>query len=276
MEIELQDQSTDGPEVIASPVDAESTLPEQGTSPDPVSDEDAADSAEHAEGDRPPRAQQRIQQLVAEKKFAMEFAELQKRRADELEQKVQSAAPKDPPEPLSAPKLEDFEYDQDAWAAALLAYNDQVIDRKTTERVAKALNQTAEQQQQNTVDAKWKANAEKFSATHEDFNEVAFATKDIFEAIKGLDDGPAIAYHLGKNPREAERIATLPPGQMAFELGRLKVSPPPAASQKPVTRAPEPMNPVGGGQPKLSTAHETIEDFMKRRNAEEAARRRGR
>ena len=62
--------------------------------------------------------------------------------------------------------------------------------------------------------------------------------------ILGNEQGPQIAYHLGKNPQEAARIAALPVPQQLFEMGRLAAE---VARPKPnVSKAPPPVKPITG------------------------------
>lgn len=58
--------------------------------------------------------------------------------------------------------------------------------------------------------------------------------------IRESEVGPEVAYHLGKNRSEAQRIADLPPHRQAAELGRLeaKLSAAPPPSTKPIPPAP--------------------------------------
>lgn len=58
--------------------------------------------------------------------------------------------------------------------------------------------------------------------------------------IRESEVGPEVAYHLGKNRSEAQRIAELPPHRQAAELGRLeaKLSAAPPPSTKPIPPAP--------------------------------------
>lgn len=58
--------------------------------------------------------------------------------------------------------------------------------------------------------------------------------------IRESDVGPEVAYHLGKNRSEAQRIADLSPHRQAAELGRLeaKLSMPAAPNPKPIPPAP--------------------------------------
>jgi hypothetical protein len=67
-------------------------------------------------------------------------------------------------------------------------------------------------------------------------------TPTMAEVIKESDVGPEVAYHLGTNPQEAARIASLPQHRQAAELGKLEVrlsQPKPA----PQTRTPPPPPP---------------------------------
>lgn len=69
-------------------------------------------------------------------------------------------------------------------------------------------------------------------------------TPQMLEVITDSEHGPDIAYHLGKNPAEAARIAALPPVRLARELGRIEaqVSAPRALPKQP----PAPITPVSG------------------------------
>jgi hypothetical protein len=60
------------------------------------------------------------------------------------------------------------------------------------------------------------------------------------------DTGPKVAYYLGKNPQEAERIAKLPLNQQALEIGRLEYKAT-AAPKIQKTNAPAPIRPIVGG-----------------------------
>ena len=252
--------------------DTESVTTEQETTPEPVND-DAATSTENAEEAKPSRAEQRIQQLVGDKKAAMEYGNFWK---DKFEQ---SHAPTpevvEAPVPLVMPKLEDFEHDTDKWAAAITDYNAQFINNAVSQGVNTALAATSKQAAQTAQDANWTANVAKFKEANPnvDFDTVAFATKDIYSIIKGQDNGPEIAIYLGENKAEAQRIGMLPKSQQAFELGKLQMSPSKPAAAPKTTQAPEPPNPVGGQQPNTSVANESIDDFMKRRRADMKAKR---
>ena len=69
----------------------------------------------------------------------------------------------------------------------------------------------------------------------------------MLRAISESEHGPAVAYHLGKNPDLSRRWASLDPVSLFKELGRLEatLSAPAVVPQpKPVTQAPAPITPV--------------------------------
>lgn len=69
-------------------------------------------------------------------------------------------------------------------------------------------------------------------------------TDAMAELIKDSEYGPDVAYHLGKNPNEAARLAQMSDKQLAREMGRLEAR---LTTPRPVPKvAPAPVSPVGG------------------------------
>ena len=69
-------------------------------------------------------------------------------------------------------------------------------------------------------------------------------TPSMAEIIRDSDVGPDLAYHLGKNPVEAAKIAALPPTRQAVELGKLEAR---VTAPKPLPKQPPaPVQPVSG------------------------------
>jgi hypothetical protein len=68
--------------------------------------------------------------------------------------------------------------------------------------------------------------------------------REYLEAINSLPNGPQVYHHLGKHLDDAAHILSLPPVKMALELSKLgdKLSKP-----APVSKAPAPIKPLGGG-----------------------------
>ena len=84
---------------------------------------------------------------------------------------------------------------------------------------------------------------------YDDFEQVAYnpslpITTVMAQTIQSSDVGPDLAYYLGTNPKEADRISRLQPFMQAKEIGRIEaklISSPPA---KKTSTAPAPISPV--------------------------------
>jgi len=96
---------------------------------------------------------------------------------------------------------------------------------------------------------------------YDDFEQVAYnpnlrITTVMAETIQTSDVGPDVAYYLGSNPKEADRISRLPPILQAKEIGKIEatlVSNPPV---KKSSSAPTPISPVtarSSGAPAFDT-----------------------
>ena len=96
---------------------------------------------------------------------------------------------------------------------------------------------------------------------YDDFEQVAYnpnlpITTVMAQTIQSSDVGPDLAYYLGTNPKEADRISRLQPFMQAKEIGRIEaklISSPPA---KKTSTAPAPISPVtakGSGNPAYDT-----------------------
>ena len=84
---------------------------------------------------------------------------------------------------------------------------------------------------------------------YDDFDQVAYnprlpITDAMAQTIQASDVGPEIAYFLGSNPKEADRISRLSPFAQAKEIGKIEAK---LADNPPVartTKAPDPIAPV--------------------------------
>lgn len=113
-----------------------------------------------------------------------------------------------------------------------------------------------------------------------DYAEVAEAdnvsiTFPMREAILDADNGPQIAYHLGRNEgAEAARIAKLSPVQQIFEIGKIAAE---LARPKPnISKAPAPITATGSRQTAAERSREEMggDEYYAVRNPEiQAARR---
>ena len=76
------------------------------------------------------------------------------------------------------------------------------------------------------------------------------------QAIQFSDIGPELAYHLGANPKEAERISKLQPILQAKEIGKLEAKLAADPPVKKTSNAPSPISPVTArstGSPNFDT-----------------------
>lgn len=228
---------------------------EEGHQADPP--DDSEDSAA-SDGDGAPAQRQnkgvgkRINELTREKYEAIRRAEAAERRAQELELKGQQGANK----PVAAdgkPKLEDFDFDHDAYVDALTDWrvNQKLAERETSEQERQKQSQEQErtQQFQSRLAAYTAANPGKWEAATQ--APVNF-TPPMLEVIATSDAGPQIAVFLAENLDRADEISRMSPYAAAAALGRLEATfgaSKPATPPKPtsVTNAPPPPSTVGGG-----------------------------
>ena len=246
--------------------------------------EEEGDGAEEVKDGKKPRRRSRARR----DRRAME------RRLQEKDDEIARLRGQSPqPEPAKAeevapqPKLEDFET-ADEWAAAFGNWTQAQFDagKEQAARAEQAKRQEAVQKViEDRIDA-YEKRLDEFRETHDDYDEVArddelAITEAMAEVIMESELGPQLAYHLGSNPEEAEKIAGLSPLAQAKALAKIETrleaeqaaaetpeedpedepeegeeaeeatpKSQPAAAKAPrqtPTKAPEPITTVGGG-----------------------------
>lgn len=136
-------------------------------------------------------------------------------------------------------------------------YAEALATRKAEELLAR---RDAQKQRTEFVEA-YHDREEDARNKYDDFEQVAYnpdlrITDVMAETIQTSDVGPDVAYFLGSNPKEADRIARLPPILQAKEIGKIEAR---LASDPPVKKsssAPSPISPVtarGSGSPAYDT-----------------------
>jgi hypothetical protein len=278
--------STPDTEAVISDV---STSESTGSLPVPADPDD--------EAPRKNRAQERIEDLVAERNAAKEYADYWRERALEVMNQGKQAPqalpePEVPQVPDLAPTLEQFNYDQKAWSAALSDWSRQTARTE----YAKQQEQNAAQQAKASLENAFQERVDVFKTDHPDFDIVMANPKlprldqtAVFMIINS-EHGAAISYELGKNPDLATRISRMSAAQQALAIGRLEnkvtqpVTPRPTttapATPRPaattVTKAPEPPTPVpAGGTPQATPDNVGVKEWMRNRVGEVRNRRRG-
>lgn len=173
-----------------------------------------------------------------------------------------------------------YESDLVSWSARTAAKVTQAeIEKQGKEREAneaKEKSEKADSERREKVASAWQKSHAKALETYPDYTDVAEnpdiqITPDMAHAMlrvnKKSGNGPDIAYHLGKNPEEAARIAALDIDDQLVEIAelgaRLKAKP------APVSKVPEPPKPLGSKSSagKKSGDDESMEEYAARRNA---------
>ena len=231
---------------------------------------DAGSPTASVHGRKP--ADERIQELVADKKALRDAAEFWRERA--LSTQAPAPTPQASPTAEAAPTLEQFEFDSSRWAKAHAEWTDKQIESRTTAAVSQQLRQARVQDAQAAVEEQWSgrlAELAKADATAVDAITIAgrIVTPLMGQLIKESPVGPQIGRHLGLNPDKAARIARMPEAQQAVHIGRLEaeIGTAPAPVRKPIstTRAPAPPTPVGGNAPSKAIEAMTIDEYLEAR-----------
>lgn len=179
--------------------------------------EDAGNEGD--EGQQQPRKRPRWSDVNQ----ARREADAARREAERLREMVYGQQPQQAqPSPATAaekPTREAFDFDEERYEDAMFEWRLKQREQKT--ELTKAQQQIQEARER-FVEAQ-----EEFAASHEDYDDVVsnpalHITQAMALAVHESEIGPQIAYHLGKNPAEAARIAALSPLSQAREIGRIE------------------------------------------------------
>lgn len=260
--------------------------PEQLDAEKKTADEAAAKEKEVEEAEeqavrKKPWFQRRIDEITKARRDAESRADRLERMVDRLTQQRQHPAeeqrPAQPPEPIQTtrprPTREQFDFDEDKFVEA-------VADWKYEQREAQMAQKSRQTEQQRNLQAFRqefetkkasirKEGSEKYPDFDDAINSVpgeVFNEETAFIISMVTEAPPDVAYHLAKNPAEAERISKLPPLVKAYELGKLQTSI--SNRQLRTPKAPPPISPVGGKEPaRVKEDDLPIQEWLKRRNA---------
>jgi hypothetical protein len=249
------------PPAAPSAPTAESVPTAQNTAEQAPASQPGSETKPDTDGDDPEkRRQSRRFERRLDKAYRRE-AEA-RARADLLERQIAEiraqARPADDP---GAPRLENFK-DIEEYAAAKAKHES---EKALKEHQAKQRTEAQKREQAELVEA-WEAKAERASSKYDDYDEVVGEMKPdsaIAVAIMEAENGEDIAYYLGKNLKEAERIAKLNPRAQIREIGRLeeKLLANPPTKPKTPSKAPAPINPVTAAAPVVSDVPSEADDI---------------
>ena len=243
-------------------------VPEESSTPEA----EAAQPETH-EDKKSKGVQKRIDELTANWRNEQREKEWLRQQYEMLQQQV--AQPKAPEQPKPVvdgrPKIEDFE-DVNEYVEKVTEWKLSQVEKAKSEAARMEAEQKAQQELRSKVNQRVDTARQKYA----DFDDVVLAnpsltiTEFAVQALADMDKGMDVAYHLGKNPAEAARIASLPQSLQLVELGRIEAAL--AYSTKKVTAAPAPVGSqlggsAGGGEP------DDIKAWMAWRNAQLSNRR---
>ncbi len=224
--------ATTAPEVVQEKADQAPAAEADGEKP---TEEETPEQAAKRQGRRFERKLDKAFRRAAEAEARAKLAE------ERLSSMSQPKAPVDE----AAPRLEQFDYDPEKYAAAKAEYATKKAEKDFAE---KAKTAEATKLREKLVTS-WEEKAEKASDKYEDFETVVGKlTPDnpFTQAI--MEAEPDLAYYLAKHPKEVERLAELPTVSARIrELGKLeaKLAAEPEKPKKPST-APAPIKPLSG------------------------------
>ena len=267
-------EPTDGqeaaPEATAAPAEEAPAQVEDTTSEataeadgDDAPDGDEEHTADTSEPKKPAKGvQKRLDELT--RRIHEERREKERLYAL-LERGIGNPATAPIAQPEGPPREDQFESYED--------YEQARIDYAVEQR----LRQAREEEQRSTVFRTYEERAAKLRETAPDFDSVVNdptlnITPLMAEVIRESDLGPEVAYHLGTNRSEAERIASLPPHRQAAELGRLEARLTPVSQAAPTpkrTPPPAPPQTVAGISNGLNKAPEdmSMAEYVKARES---------
>lgn len=241
-----------GPETaVAAPDEAQT----EGQTAEGV--EGQAAEAQKPEGEAEEQKSEAAKRRERERAFKERLrqeAEDNRRKADEAESRrkriIEAGEQSKPPEENDFPDYAEYVAARAVWAAS--QQHDKRAAREAEEQAetARKAAQQAEAQERQLLTQQFQAQVAEAKARYADFEAVAFnqsvpISPEMGSLIMSSDLGADLAYHLGKNPALAARIAQMKPIEAAREMGRLEAGLS-APKARTATQAPEPITPVRG------------------------------
>lgn len=238
------------------------TSPQAGEAPKPEQKQETTEEQPEKRGkNRFERRLDRAYRREAEAKARAEFLE---KRLNEIEAKI--GGPKDQVD--GEPKLADYD-DIEKYAAAKAEFR----EKKAIEAYEAKQRQDQAKSQQQRIVSEWTEKAERGSDKYDDWDDVVgeiTPSNPMTVALMRSENAEDVAYHLGKNLKEATRIAGLDPISQMLAIGalsaKLQLDPP---KPKQPSKAPAPITPVSGKSEAPSDSDlekAEMKEFMKIRN----------
>jgi hypothetical protein len=232
--------------------------------PEPNDSDSSTEAADESKPERkPPGVHARIGELT--KNWRETERDRDYWRDLALQYTRQTPAPQpEPPQP-TAPEpdktLADFNYDE----AQYTAYTRKLAAEEARRAATDVLRQEREREAAQRKEQTFKQRIADFKKAAPDFDDLVIRnrslpiTEAMAEVIADSEDGPAVAYYLGKNPEAAAAIAQLPPNAAARELGKIEAR---LAFEREQARKPAPATPAVSKAPPPPPKIEAVEESM--------------
>jgi hypothetical protein len=129
------------------------------------------------------------------------------------------------------------------------ASNEDYVEALADQRAEQKIAEREQRKQQAEMLETYHDKEEMVRAKYDDFEQVAYnpnlpITTVMAQSIQASDNGPEVAYHLGANPKEAERISRLSPILQAKEIGKIEAQLTANPPVRKTSNAPAPISPV--------------------------------
>jgi hypothetical protein len=222
-------------------VPAEVSAPEQVATAAPEAEELAPEAVEPA-AEAPKTFSQEELDAAIGKRLAREQRKWEREQAARAVEKQLKTL-------VEIPPIEQF--------ASPEEYADLLAERKAEELLARREQARA----QSEIIESYHDKEEDARNKYDDFEQVAYnpklpITNEMAQTIQSSEVGPDMAYYLGSNPKEAERISRLSPLQQAKELGKIEAKLADNPVVKKTSSAPAPIAPItarSSGSPATDT-----------------------
>jgi hypothetical protein len=233
--------------VVAAP----DAAPVTGSTAEPVDSPVVGEESQKPETKDAPKTftQEDVDRIVSKEK-AREARKAQREIDQRIAEALKNHAPQTQAEPNATqkPKPEQFTTTEE-YVEALTAYKADEIFRTSTQESESQRREAEQRQRHQSVVSSYQERVEQAMDKYPDFEDVAYSpdvpiTNAMAATIQESEKGPDIAYFLGKNPAEAQRIAKLSPFLQAKELGKLEAKLESAPAPVKTSNAPPPINPI--------------------------------
>ncbi|WP_293705543.1 hypothetical protein [Stenotrophomonas sp. UBA7606] len=225
-------------------------------------EESAASEADDAAAPKPRKGVgKRIDELTREKYDAQRERDYWREQATRgNQQQAQPVKEADSTEPT----LEGCEFDVQKYNAAWYEW------KRGQERKAES-QQKREQKLQESAQGFAQSNPDYFEVISNPYLRIS---QDMVDVIADTDNPAALAYYLGKNPQEAERISAMNLAGVARAIGRIEAElsappPPRQITPKAVTKAPPPVTTLTGAPAVVKSLEEmSMREYDEQRRKE--------